>query len=185
MYNPFTLTSIFDVLALGLIFWAFPFTLAKFVAGRASDSTFRPLKALMKDLPGTVNGLAIGAFALYAFGASFEDFAVSTARAAGNEGMKLVGIDEISRCKARMVEKHKLDPESFVEKSTKPRRDPTHSSDIERAYEHVVMLHMLGPDHVLPAKQAMDYGLTKYCEEIAGRGNGTGAINPLGSWQTF
>lgn len=184
MYNLLTLTTILDLLALGLIFWLIPLKVSKLFSNRLIGQVgSRPMKALVRELPGTVNGLAIGAFAVYAFGASFEDFAVSTARAAGDQGMKILGIDDVSRCKARMTEKYKLEPDAFYRDYKKPVIG--HPDELQQIYQRLAQRHMISPDRVLPPEEGMDYALTEYCKGAASGWKGTGAINPLEHWQKF
>lgn len=82
-----------DVLIFLFLFWLIPFKVARLAVNRLTGISFRPVDILLRELPGTVTGLAIGALGIYLFNSRFEEFAVKQSRAASQRVLELVGID--------------------------------------------------------------------------------------------
>ncbi|WP_347141038.1 hypothetical protein [Paracoccus sp. SSK6] len=86
--HPIALAMI-DLLSLGLLFWLIPQTLIRLLRGQLAGIDFKPAQEAMKHLPGAITGTAAAAFAVYLFGMSYEDFAISRAKEVGNWSMQL------------------------------------------------------------------------------------------------
>ena len=164
MYATAFLGWLFSLSALLFLFWWLPLALARYAVRRFSGRTSRPVDALMKEVPGMISGLAIGALGVFIVGVSFEDFAVRHARNLGMKGLELVGVDPISRCQARMIETHKLRASTFKEDALNARNFPADPTELEQIY-----MRYQGAGVILRERtdeQAMMEALESYCRTI-------------------
>ena len=164
MYSTAIMLKFIDVTCLVLLFWAVPFTLAKMAARRFAGSTVRPVNALLKEIPGTVNGLVLGALAVYLLGVSFEDFAVNKTRAVSDKMMEIAGLDEVSRCKSRLIETFMLNDLTFSEDAIDARNIPIDASELEMIQNRGKAIYIAGEARGMTDEEVMDLALTRHCE---------------------